>query len=112
MILGGFVAGIGGAVFTIGEGIPMGVGITGGEGFIALAIMIFGRWRPWWRVRRDDAVRVHDRHRLAAELYLSQLVMPTQVIYALPYLITIAAVAGLVGQRPAACGRRLPYERE
>ena len=108
VILGGFVAGIGGAVFTIGSGIPMGVGITGGEGFIALAIMIFGRWRPW----RAFAATMLFGFTIAIgsqmQVYLNQLVIPTELISALPYIVTIAAVAGLVGKRAAPRGRRHP----
>ena len=100
--MGGMVAGIGGAVFTIGKGHPHAVGITEGYGFIALAIMIFGRWRPWAALGRDPAVRVHDRARVQLNLYFNQLGVPSQFINALPYIITIAAVAGLVGVRPPA----------
>jgi general nucleoside transport system permease protein len=112
VILGGLVAGIGGAVFTIGEGIPMGVGITGGEGFIALAIMIFGRWRPWSALTATMLFGFTIAIGSQLQLYLNQLVIPTELIYALPYLITIAAVAGLVGRvrPPAADG--IPYVRE
>ena len=47
VILGGFVAGLGGAAFTIGAGTNFTFGMTNGYGYIALAIMIFGRWRPY-----------------------------------------------------------------
>lgn len=112
VILGGMVAGLGGAVFTIGSGVPMGVGITGGEGFIALAIMIFGRWRPWSALVATLLFGFTIAIGSQLNLYQNQLVMPTQVIQALPYIITIAAVAGLVGKvrPPAADG--LPYFRE
>jgi general nucleoside transport system permease protein len=112
VILGGFVAGIGGAVFTIGSGIPMGVGITGGEGFIALAIMIFGRWRPW----RAFAATMLFGFTIAIgsqmQVYLNQLVIPTELIYALPYIVTIAAVAGLVGKVRPPASDGIPYFRE
>jgi general nucleoside transport system permease protein len=112
VILGGCVAGIGGAVFTIGDGIPMGVGITGGQGFIALAIMIFGRWRPWSAMMAAMLFGFSIAIGSQVELYLNQLVVPPELISALPYLITIAVVAGLVGQvrPPAADG--IPYSRE
>ena len=112
VILGGMVAGIGGAVFTIGIGIPMGVGITGGKGFVALAIMIVGRWRPWSAL--TAALLFGFTFALASQLnlYLNQLVIPSQLIQALPYIVTIAAVGGLVGRvrPPAADG--IPYSRE
>lgn len=112
VILGGMVAGIGGAVFTIGSGVPMGVGITGGKGFIALAIMIFGRWRPWPALTATLLFGFTIALASQLNLYINQLVIPSQLIQALPYLVTIAAVAGLVGKvrPPAADG--IPYSRE
>jgi simple sugar transport system permease protein len=112
VILGGMVAGIGGAVFTIGEGIPMQMGITKGFGFIALAIMIFGRWRPWSALIATLLFGFTFAFASQLNLYINQLVIPSELIQALPYLITIAAVAGLVGRvrPPAADG--IPYSRE
>jgi simple sugar transport system permease protein len=112
VILGGFVAGIGGAVFTIGNGIQMSPGLTNGEGFIALAIMIFGRWRPWGAFAATMLFGFTIAIGAQLNLYGNQLVIPGQLISALPYIITIAAVAGLVGRvrPPAADG--IPYARE
>ncbi|MGO1242127.1 MAG: ABC transporter permease, partial [Cellulosimicrobium funkei] len=45
-ILGGAVAGLGGAFFTVAAGLAFGKEMTGGKGFIALAAMILGRWNP------------------------------------------------------------------
>jgi len=112
VILGGLIAGIGGAVFTIGQGIQMGAGITGGEGFIALAIMIFGRWRPWGAFVATLLFGFTIAIGSQLQVYINQVVIPTELISALPYIITIAAVAGLVGRvrPPAADG--VPYSRE
>jgi simple sugar transport system permease protein len=112
VVLGGMIAGIGGAAFTIGLGTPMIVGITGGQGFIALAIMIFGRWRPWGAFSATLLFGFSLAIGTQYGLYGAQFGVPDQLITALPYLITIAAVAGLVGRPrpPAADG--IPYERE
>ncbi|HUD70225.1 MAG TPA: ABC transporter permease [Acidimicrobiales bacterium] len=112
VVLGGAIAGIGGATFTIGLGSPMIVGITGGQGFIALAIMIFGRWRPWGAFMATLLFGFSIALGSQYGLYTSQFGVPNQLITALPYLITIAAVAGLVGRvrPPAADG--IPYSRE
>jgi simple sugar transport system permease protein len=112
VILGGVIAGIGGAVFTIGQGIPFEYGITNGEGFIALAIMIFGRWRPWGALSATMLFGFTIAIGSQLNLYSSQIGVPTELISALPYIITIAAVAGLVGRirPPAADG--VPYSRE
>lgn len=112
VMIGGAIAGIGGATFTIGQGTQMIVGITGGQGFIALAIMIFGRWRPWGAFMATLLFGFTIALGSQYGIYSSSFGVPDQLIQALPYLITIAAVAGLVGRvrPPAADG--IPYSRE
>jgi simple sugar transport system permease protein len=112
VILGGFVAGLGGAAFTIGPGTNFTFGMTNGYGYIALAIMIFGRWRPYGALMASLLFGFTIALSANLNIYLSQLVIPQQFISMLPYLITIAAVAGLVGRirPPAADG--VPFSRE
>jgi len=112
VILGGFVAGLGGAAFTIGPGTNFTFGMTNGYGYIALAIMIFGRWRPYGALMASLLFGFTIALSANLNIYLSQLVIPQQFISMLPYIITIAAVAGLVGRirPPAADG--LPFSRE
>jgi len=112
VILGGFVAGLGGAAFTIGPGTNFTFGMTNGYGYIALAIMIFGRWRPYGALLASLLFGFTIALSANLNIYLSQLVIPQQFISMLPYIITIAAVAGLVGRirPPAADG--LPFSRE
>ncbi len=112
VILGGFVAGLGGAAFTIGPGTNFTFGMTNGYGYIALAIMIFGRWRPYGALMASLLFGFTIALSANLNIYLDQLVIPQQFISMLPYLITIAAVAGLVGRirPPAADG--VPFSRE
>ncbi len=112
VILGGFVAGLGGAAFTIGPGTNFTFGMTNGYGYIALAIMIFGRWRPYGALMASLLFGFTIALSANLNIYLSQLVIPQQFISMLPYVITIAAVAGLVGRirPPAADG--VPFSRE
>jgi simple sugar transport system permease protein len=112
VILGGFVAGLGGAAFTIGAGTNFTFGMTNGYGYIALAIMIFGRWRPYGALMASLLFGFTIALSANLNIYLSQLVIPQQFISMLPYIITIAAVAGLVGRirPPAADG--IPFSRE
>ena len=111
VILGGFIAGVGGAGFTLGPGSPFTYGMTAGYGYIALAIMIFGRWRPYGALMASLLFGFTIALSANLNLYLSQLVIPQQFITALPYLITIAVVSGLVGRirPPAADG--VPFQR-
>lgn len=112
VIVGGFVAGIGGAAFTLGPGSAFNYGMTSGYGYIALAIMIFGRWRPYGALMASLLFGFTISLSSNLNIYLDQLVIPQQLISALPYIITIAAVAGLVGRirPPAADGE--PFSRE
>jgi ABC-type uncharacterized transport system permease subunit len=106
-------AGLGGAYFTIGStGAFIKDITTVGNGFIALAAVIMGRWNP---VRAAlMALFFGFVTQLASQLQkLMALPMPSQFLLMLPYLATIVAVAGLIGRvaGPAADGVPLHEER-
>ena len=84
--------------------------MTNGAGFIALAALIFGRWRPWSAFARRDAVRLHarTRHPLADPRRdrSASFAIPSEFWQSLPYVVTIVVVAGAVGRAdPAGRGR-------
>src|SRR5690606_4625222 len=107
MLLAGAVAGIGGAYFTLLATTNFNKGMTAGLGFIALSTMIFGRWHP---VGVLLAALFFGLSRALA-VYLTTIgsPIPGQFLNMLPYLATIAVVAGVVGHArpPAADGQ--PY---
>jgi general nucleoside transport system permease protein len=107
VILGGMVAGIGGAWLTVGSTGVFSTGMSNGIGYIGLAAMIFGRWRPFGAVAA--ALLFAFSAQLGVELGLLSVPIPTQILAMLPYAATIVAVAGLVGKvrAPAADGK--PY---
>jgi simple sugar transport system permease protein len=107
VILGGAVAGLGGAYFTVGAVGAFGKNITSGNGFIALAALIFGRWSPRGAV--GAALLFGFASALQTLLSISVPSIPSNFLAMLPYLATIFAVAGLVGRvrAPAADGE--PY---
>jgi simple sugar transport system permease protein len=84
--------------------------IVSGHGFIALAIVIVGRWRPWPAALAAFAFGAADA--LPISLQMLNLPMPPQVFLALPYVLTVLAMSGLFGRvaQPAALMAR--YERE
>ena len=110
VILGGMIAGIGGASFTIGSIGEFSAGMSSGLGFVALAAMIFGRWRPFGAL--GAAVLFGFARSLQAFLAVLNVGIPSPFLAMAPYLITIAVVSGLVGRvrPPAADGK--PYTRE
>ena len=119
VLLGGQLAGLAGAWFTIEFGNSFQSGMTGGRGFIALAALIFGRWTPVGAFGAAllfgiaDALGTGIRQTPpVGDLGVVLSAIPGQVFSALPYLVTIIVLAGVVGRStpPAADGQ--PYERE
>lgn len=100
-ILGGAVAGLGGAFFTVAAGLAFGKEMTGGKGFIALAAMILGRWNPVGALVAALLFGFSDN--LQTVLGIVGTPIPSQIMLMTPYVVTIFAVAGLVGRvRPPA----------
>jgi simple sugar transport system permease protein len=107
VILAGLVAGIGGAFLTIGSVGSFGKDMSSGKGYIALAAMIFGRWTPLGGV--GAALLFGFTFELQSILSTVNVPVPSDFLLMVPYVATIIAVAGLVGQvrAPAADGQ--PY---
>jgi simple sugar transport system permease protein len=103
-ILGGAIAGLGGAYFTVAAGLAFGKEMSAGKGFIALAAMILGKWNPKGAVAAALLFGFSDT--LAVALGTMNTPIPSDILHMTPYLLTILAVAGLVGRvrAPAAEG--------
>ncbi len=105
--LAGAIAGFGGAYLTLGAVGAFNKEMTAGAGFIALAAVIFGRWDP---IRATLAALLFGfAQNLQNVLSIIGAPVPSEFMLMLPYVVTIVAVAGLVGQvrAPAASGK--PY---
>ena len=110
VVLGGMLAGLGGAYFTL-ESVPHFEPLmTNGRGFIALAAMIFGKWTPFgaW----GAALLFGVAEAIPTAMQLQGINIPFQIVGLLPYVLTIVVVAGAVGRAvpPAADG--VPYVRQ
>jgi ABC-type uncharacterized transport system permease subunit len=107
VLLGGVIAGAGGAYFTLVATGSFNKNMTSGAGFIALAALIFGRWTPFGAL--GAALFFGFAQKLATYLSAVGSPVPSQFLNMLPYIATIIAVAGLVGRvrAPAADGQ--PY---
>jgi simple sugar transport system permease protein len=101
------VAGLGGAALTIGSVGAFGRGMSGGQGFIALAVVILGRWHPFYAA----AAALLFGFSIILRIWANQVSpgIPTDFITMVPYLVTLIAVVGFVGRvrAPAAVGQ--PY---
>jgi general nucleoside transport system permease protein len=96
VILGGLVAGIGGAYLTIGSVGSFIPDISSGFGYIALAALIFGRWTPLGALAA--ALLFGFCEEMALVLPTVNPVLPAPIMNMAPYVATIIAVAGLVGR--------------
>jgi simple sugar transport system permease protein len=110
VILGGMLAGLGGAYFTLGSTGSFQNEMTAGRGFIGLAAVIFGAWAPLGAFLAGIVFGFAEA--VQARLSILNIGLPSQILQMVPYLVTIIVVAGLVGRvrAPAADGR--PYKKE
>jgi general nucleoside transport system permease protein len=109
VVASGMLAALGGAYLSVGFVGSFSNNMTNGRGFIALAAMIFGKWKPWgalWATLLFGFGSAMSDRVSGVNSTLGTL------FEALPYVLTLVAVAGLVGRSrpPAADG--LPYVRE
>jgi simple sugar transport system permease protein len=105
--LAGAIVGLGGAYFTLGSVGAFNKEMTAGAGYIALAAVIFGRWDPLKATLAALLFGFTQNLQFALSAIGSP--VPSAFMLMLPYVVTIFAVAGLVGisRGPAAAGK--PY---
>ncbi|MCB8943225.1 MAG: ABC transporter permease [Ardenticatenaceae bacterium] len=108
VIIGGAIAGLAGAYLTLEAVGSFERAMTNGRGFVALAVMIFGKWTPFgaWGAALLFGLATAGQ----TQLQFSDVQIPHQFVGMLPYLLTIVVLAGFVGRArpPAASGQ--PYE--
>ena len=110
VLIGGAIAGLGGSYYTLVSVSQFSRDMTAGAGFIALAALIFGRWNPIGAF--FAALLFGFATNLQYVLGQAGTAVPSQFMAMLPYVVTVFAVAGLVGRSrpPAAVGE--PYVKE
>ena len=110
VVLGGAIAGLAGAYFTL-ESVPHFEPLmTNGRGFIALAAMIFGKWTPFgaW----GAALLFGVAEAIPTAMQLQGINIPFQIVGLLPYVLTIVVVAGAVGRATPPAADGIPYVRQ
>jgi ABC-type uncharacterized transport system permease subunit len=110
VMLGGLFAGIGGAWFTLEAASQFSKDMTGGRGFIALAAMLVGRYSPVGGFAAALLFGFADA--TATTMQRLSVPIPSTLLRATPYVLTLLVVAGLIGRLrvPAADGK--PYVKE
>jgi general nucleoside transport system permease protein len=111
VILGGAIAGLAGAFLTLEAVGSFERVMTNGRGFVALAVMIFGKWTPIGAWGASLLFGFANAMQTQFQ-FMGTFAIPHQFIGMLPYLLTIIVLAGFVGRArpPAAEGE--PYEKE
>lgn len=114
VLLCGLFAGLAGAYLSMAQNAGFSRDMTAGQGFIALAAIIFGKWRPFPAFGAClvfgllDAVAI----RLQGVSVPGVGEVPVQLIQALPYLLTLFLLAGFIGNAVAPKAAGIPYEKE
>jgi general nucleoside transport system permease protein len=113
VLLSGALAGIGGAYLSIGQSSLFTRNMSAGRGFIALAALIFGKWRPvqtmlaclLFGFTEAVAIQLQGVHFGGEEI-------PTQFVQIIPYVLTIVVLAGFIGTSRAPRALGIPYQKE
>ncbi len=109
----GVLAGLAGVYLAIGLSAGFGKEMSAGRGYIALAALIFAKWRPWYALGATMLFglleAIGNRYQ---NIDLGAFVVPVQFMQALPYILTVVILAGFVGRAipPRAGGE--PYVKE
>jgi len=112
VLLGGLIAGLGGAFLTIGAVGAFTANMSSGKGFIALAAVIFGRWSPRGAVAAALLFGFTNELQVLLSVVGTPVQIPSAFLSMLPYLATLFAVAGLVGRVSAPAADGVPYVKE
>lgn len=113
VIITGLLCGFAGAFFSIAQGSGFGNNMTAGKGFIALAALIFAKWKPVPAMFTCllfgflDALQIRLQ---GAEIF--GVGVPVQAIQALPYVLTVVLLAGFIGKAVGPKAGGVPYTKE
>ncbi len=109
VLISGALAAMGGAYLSIGQSSLFTRNMTAGRGFIALAALIFGKWRP---VQTMLACLFFGLAEAVAIQMQGVVNIPVQFIQIIPYVLTIVMLAGFIGLSRAPRSLGIPYQKE
>lgn len=109
VILSGILAGFGGAALSIGASNMYRDGMVSGRGFIALAAMIFGNWKPKGTMLACLLFAFGSAIQINAQILNFNI--PDEVYAVIPYVLTMLALAGFVGKTTPPAADGVPYEK-
>jgi general nucleoside transport system permease protein len=109
VMIGGVLAGLAGSYFALVTTGYFLENITAGQGWIALAVVIFGRWKPFYVLLGGLTFGFVDAFQLGLQAVGTA--VPSQFLLMLPYLIPIAILAGMYKKTAAPAALAIPYKR-
>jgi simple sugar transport system permease protein len=110
VLIGGMIAGLAGAWFSLEATGRFNDGMTRGAGFIALAALIFGKWTPFGAFAGALLFGFSDA--LGTRFQIINVPVPVQFLQMVPYAVTIIVLAGLVGRSFAPKASGQPYKKD
>jgi simple sugar transport system permease protein len=109
VLLSGALAAMAGAYLSIGQSSLFTRNMSAGRGFIALAALIFGKWRP---VQTMLACLLFGFAEAVSIQMQGVTTVPVQFIQIIPYVLTMVVLAGFIGQSRAPKAIGVPYQKE
>ena len=113
VLITGLLCGLAGAYFSIAQGSGFGNNMTAGKGYIALAALIFAKWKPVPAMFTCllfgflDALQIRLQN-----TEILGVTVPVQAIQALPYVLTVILLAGFIGKAVGPKAGGVPYTKE
>ncbi|MGL4960137.1 MAG: ABC transporter permease [Inquilinus sp.] len=114
MVLTGVLCGLAGTYLSVAQNASFGRDMTAGKGYLALAALIFAKWKPWPVMLTCLLFGLLDalEARLQGTVIPGFGEVPVQLIQALPYILTVVLLAGFIGRATAPKASGVPYVKE
>lgn len=110
VVISGALSGVGGAYLSLGLAHTFVNNMTLGRGYVAVAAVIFGKWRPVTAFYAALLFAATDSLQLRAQSL--GITLPSQLLSMLPYILTVLVLAGVVGKSKQPSSLGIPYSRE
>jgi simple sugar transport system permease protein len=114
VLICGMLTGIAGTYLAVAQNASFVRDMTAGQGYIALAALIFGKWKPWQALSACLMFGLLDAVAIRMQGVKVPLIgeMPVQLIQTMPYILTVILLAGFIGKAIAPKAIGVPYEKE